>query len=586
MNKAISYIIIFAALASIFVSHGTKAQTREKVGMLTDEYYYTAISLMYNDSLDESWHLLKLCQLLDSTNAPTYFALAENLSMQNENDQSTAFLEKAYNISPHNDMYALPYADILQQNGNYTKSAEVLEKLIKDNSDNLSYKEKLAVLYLYSGNVKKAIGIYDDLQKTSGDNSQDYERFSVSKMRIYNAVGDEANFIRELEMLSEKYPYNKEYLYSLLGVMVKNKSYKEKANRLIAKLGKNKETEDASLFFKVISDVENKSFESARKGLMDFINMPNVSMAKKAELLEYTTSSLLELSDTTRIKTISLPAFSKLIEENKNNQQLMLQYASTLKKVGDVDYAFNVVKDAIAVDSQNPTAYEVSSRMFLEENDMERCAYISKKATDNGIYKLEYVLWQTAPAFEAENGQDEAIGIILSSLGKHDWLKEDRSILLGVIGDLYSSKKDTTTAISYYEKSLEIFGDNANVANNYAYMLAEMGENLKKAETLGALAVRLQPNNPNNLDTYAWILYKNKSYTLSRIHISKALEYDDKETPSFTINAHASYIYMAVGDREKALEYYNKALEIDRTKPDDSNKPVIENLGKIIKDIE
>lgn len=586
MNRIRLYIISAMVFIGFLLPNNGKAQNKNNKSLLVDEYYYSGISSMYRDSLEESWNLLKFCEMLDSTNAPTYFAMAENLSMQNENDRSFTFLEKAYNLSPQNEMYALPYADILQQNGNSTRSAEILEDLIKNNPTKYNYREKLALVYLYSGNVSKAISIYDELQNINKGLSSDYERYSVAKMRIYKAVGDETNFIKELESLSKNFPGNKDYIYSLLNVMLKNKKYRDRANKIIADLNKNSETKDAALFFKVISDIENKSFDNVKKGLFDFVALKDVSMAKKAELLDYATASFIESSDTTKIKTISLPAFRQLINDNRNNQQLMLQYASTLKNAGEADSAFSTIKDAIAIDAKNPEVYEISARMFLEEKDVDRCAYIAGKAIENDIYKLEYVLWQAAPAFEAKNQEEKAIQSILSSLGKHNWLKEDRSVLLGVIGDLYSSKKDTTTAIAYYEKSLESFSDNANVANNYAYILTETNKNLQKAETLGALAVRLQPNNPNNLDTYAWALYKNKSYTLSRIHISKALENDDKEMPSFTINAHASYIYIALGDKEKALEYYNKALEINKSNPDEGNKVIIDDLKNKLKEIE
>lgn len=581
MNKIHLYITLVSVYLMALISYQAKAQQLDK--SIADEYYYKGISMMCSDSIEESWNLLKFCELVDSTNAPICFALAENLSISKNNDESFSFLERAYRNDPLNETYAIPYADALQQNGNTSKSIEVMESLIKNNPTNYNLREKLALIYLYSGNVGKAINIYDELQKTTLTTSSDYERYSLAKIRIYKAVGDENNFIKELEKLSKTYPANKDYAYTLLNAMIKNNKYKDKVNKAIAELEKTEETKDAALFFKIISEVEGKNFVLVKKHMNDFVGMPNASTSKKIELLNYVTSSLLEASDSTNLSNISLPIFDKLVKENPTNQELILQYASAIKNIGDSDCAFTIAKDAINADAKNPEIYSASAKLFLNEEDIDKCAYISKKALDNNFYKIEYVLWQLAPLFNTPNKEDESIKTISSYLGKYDWGTEDKSILLGVIGDLYSSKGDTIKAINYYEKSLSAFDNNANVANNYAYLLTEMkGGDLQKAEKLGALAVRLQPNNPNNLDTYAWALYKNKSYTLARIHISKALDCDDKDKPSFTLNAHACYIYMAIGDKENALKYFQKAKEINKANPEEQHTRVIEDLKKLL----
>ena len=64
---------------------------------------------------------------------------------------------------------------------------------------------------------------------------------------------------------------------------------------------------------------------------------------------------------------------------------------------------------------------------------------------------------------------------------------------------------------------------NVVVLNNYAYFLSLEKKDLKKAERMSALAVKLEPNNSTYLDTYAWIFFVQGNYTLAKIYIETAV---------------------------------------------------------------
>ncbi len=71
--------------------------------------------------------------------------------------------------------------------------------------------------------------------------------------------------------------------------------------------------------------------------------------------------------------------------------------------------------------------------------------------------------------------------------------------------------------------------------------------------------IKAEPANSTYLDTYAWILFRQGRYEESKIYIDQALRNDS--TLSAVIIEHAGDIYAMCGDIEKAIEYWQKAID-------------------------
>jgi tetratricopeptide (TPR) repeat protein len=104
--------------------------------------------------------------------------------------------------------------------------------------------------------------------------------------------------------------------------------------------------------------------------------------------------------------------------------------------------------------------------------------------------------------------------------------------------------------------------------NNYAYFLSEEKKDLRKAERMSGKTVELEPNNSTYLDTYAWILYQQGNYTLAKLYIEKAVSNMKEDEASDVIYDHAGDIYASLNDIKKALEMWQKALEVNSENAD------------------
>ena len=58
-----------------------------------------------------------------------------------------------------------------------------------------------------------------------------------------------------------------------------------------------------------------------------------------------------------------------------------------------------------------------------------------------------------------------------------------------------------------FEQYMALRPDDMLMLNNYAYYLALQGVELEKALAMSRRTIEAQPDEPNSLDTYAWILH-------------------------------------------------------------------------------
>jgi tetratricopeptide (TPR) repeat protein len=146
------------------------------------------------------------------------------------------------------------------------------------------------------------------------------------------------------------------------------------------------------------------------------------------------------------------------------------------------------------------------------------------------------------------------------------------------MGDLLQERGEVDEACSCYESALKYTPTDILVLNNYAYLLAQEERELEKAELMSRRTIEAEPNNATYLDTYAWILYKLKRYEEASSYIVQAIEEDPE--PSDVLYEHAGDIYLRLGNKVKALDYWYKALNLQR-----KNGAIDKNLNKKIKEL-
>jgi tetratricopeptide (TPR) repeat protein len=116
-----------------------------------------------------------------------------------------------------------------------------------------------------------------------------------------------------------------------------------------------------------------------------------------------------------------------------------------------------------------------------------------------------------------------------------------------------------------FRRLIEQEPENAQALNYLGYMLAESGQRLDEAIALVGRALRIEPRNGAYLDSMGWALFKAGMTRQAGSYLLDALKLIPEDP---TILEHVGDYYLALGQRNAALEHFGKALELGAADPD------------------
>lgn len=151
----------------------------------------------------------------------------------------------------------------------------------------------------------------------------------------------------------------------------------------------------------------------------------------------------------------------------------------------------------------------------------------------------------------------------------------------GVLDDLYFYYGMVAERTGRYQEAVELFEqciklnpEAAEALNYVAYMWAERGTNLVKAQQYVERALSKDPDNPAYIDTLGWVYYMRGDYTNALREIERA----HKLMPEDPIIAeHLGDVLAALGRKPEAVTYWMSALKINPT--NDSLRQKLQRMG-------
>jgi tetratricopeptide (TPR) repeat protein len=133
---------------------------------------------------------------------------------------------------------------------------------------------------------------------------------------------------------------------------------------------------------------------------------------------------------------------------------------------------------------------------------------------------------------------------------------EIRINMYSLAGDAAHYAKNYALCDSIYMQAIDEYPESALALNNYAYFLSLRNEKLDLAASYSKKSLELEPKNPSYLDTYAWIMYKQKNYSEAQKYILQTLEFTPE---SAEVLEHAGDIYYKLGKTDEAVNFWMKA---------------------------
>lgn len=208
--------------------------------------------------------------------------------------------------------------------------------------------------------------------------------------------------------------------------------------------------------------------------------------------------------------------YYKALQVEPKRSDILYKTGSIFMKKGLPDEAIKDFQQILNDDPNNALAYEGMGKAFLQKGNMIEAENNFSKAI-----KLNDGLWQAhnflGIIYDRQGHFEAAIGEYKSAIA----IKPKESIVLNNLGMSYYLKKDYERAVNAFTEALKIEGTNRKVNNNLALALSKLS--------------RYQD---------AFELFKKGG--------NEATAYNN-----------IGYIYMTEGKQEKAIEAFEKAVEIN-----------------------
>lgn len=467
------------------------------------------------------------------------------------------------------------------------KAIETLKKGIQGGrADAVTY-YLMAEAYLQQKDLNKAEAFF----KKAKESDPKYDLAYLKLASIYNMQEKQEQGVQELRSLVKQSPDNVQALL-LLASFAEINSNEDEARESYLRAADTKKTEGiiaASRYFHRSGDSE-KALDILNKGIR--------TAPAEIALQEVKGQVLLAKK---RYKE-ALTIFENI--ERQNPQSGFGYLVNTYLMMGEPARALNKVRAEIRKDPANLDLHaelsRIHSRMGNTTEAVENSREIIKKDPKSAVgYRSLAFIYQNSGEI------DKAIEVLKSAPNGGE------VTITFMLGNLYSLKKDYSSALKYYrqienvkagaaqvlyqkatvlfamgkkkeaeaeyQRVLRLQPSHAMALNNLAYLLAENNKGLPQALMYATHAFMLEPQNDFIRDTLGYALLKNNRPDQS-LSMLKKVSASSPKNPS--ILYHLALAYRENGDQANARETLEKALAFGEFPEAGEAKVLLEKINK------
>lgn len=531
-----------------------KAQTNSQ-STRYNYFFLEAIRQQEMGNFAAAFDLLRHARDINPNAPEVYYEIAGYyIDMQN-GKTARYYFEKAAELAPDNPAYLEKLGQFYISQANYEQALAAYERLYANNKTREDVLQILYQLYGSQNNYKKMIEVIERMEMLLGSS----EQLSLTKMQIFEQMGDKRKAQAELMRLVQKNPLDLNYRIMLGNWFFQNDKKKEAFKEYQAVLK------------------EDPNNAAAQLSLLDYYRD-----AKNAKVVEELTQKLLESKKTEKETKMALlrqviidnqqsdakdsleviKLFDRVLSYPQEDADIVMMKAAYLTlKNAPVDSVNKVYEQAIAIEPDNSRARIALIQNIWKEEQYDKVISISRPAQEYNPEEMVFYYFEGfAQYMKKEN--DAALQTFKKGVAQ---IKPDSdpnivSDFYAIMGDILHEKGLDKEAFEAYDSCLHWRPENLAALNNYAYYLSLSKNDLKKAEQMSYKTIKKEPANPTFLDTYAWILFLQERYEEANIYIDQAIKNDT--TPSGVLFEHAGDIYYHVGKTAEALVSWQQALKL------------------------
>ena len=467
----------------------------------------------------------------DASYSAAHYGMSQLMSRAGRVDSALYYAERAAELDVENLWYKIWCAEIYSLIGQTSKFTATWEELVKLRPMNVDYYYQLSNAYIAANNLPKAIEALNRLEKVIGINKEG----SLQKQRLWNAMGKTDKGIKEIEALAKATTGDNQYNVILAEMYMKNQNYPKAKQYLDAALAQEPDNQffhiSMAEYYKATGNDE-AAFEELKKGFSG----PQIETESKVQVLRnfYTVEDFYGKS-----KRYSFALMELIMKESKDPYKYALAYGDLLLRQERYEEAARQFALHLQRDSSQ---YEVWEDLLISEGSVKGnedilYQHACRAEANFPLHTLPYLI-QAQYLYDKGNPKEavQKLKQVERNGFNKGYLQAEAYALMA---ECFHALKDNEQCFHYYELCLKLRPNDISVLNNYAFYLSEANQQLEKAEQMAARVLATEPNSPNYLDTYAWILHQMGRNKEAVQYMKKAIQNDKSNKEVFKIHLKA-----------------------------------------------
>jgi hypothetical protein len=547
-------VIVFIVLEVIFEI----TVYSQKIGVSSNDINYTFIEALRNKELKnyrQAIYLLNKCIESKPECGEFYFQIAFICSIAGDFETAGKYFKIAKEKDVSNKYYERKSIENLIALSKFSEAEKDIRKSLNKDPENVESKILLAEVLSKGKNSKKGLKILNEIERKYGIS----EKILFDKYLIYFKIGDFYKAIDECKRLSTFKSEDCKYygiiaeLYGICNVDSLAELYFEKL------LNCNKGNINSYLSYaRYFARIKN--FVNA-KAVVDSVLFSNYFEIN--EKLDFIRKFLGDKAGEFEI-TYYLKDFFPYVFNNYNNNRDLFELACTYYWwLKDEEKVIFYAKRIVNIDSSNPEAWErlfYFYNLYKKHNELVSCFEAVKGLlADRPI--ISFFLGYSYYKLEKSDNAISFMKFGLNICSNNEFLKGQ---FISYLSEIYYKRKSYDSSYYYFEFGISLDNKNFNLMNNYAYYLALNNDSLNKALKLSEATIKDQPKNFTFIDTYAWILYKQKNY--KKAYNAVKLAFNSGGNLNSDIVEHCGDISFCLGDIKKAYRFWEISYSLDNSK--------------------
>ena len=533
------------------VRGGMSVQASEREREQSEALFVDGVKYVLLEDYTKALERLLKAYALNPDNAAINYKIAEANMLGGNLRDAANYAEAATRLEPKNAYYYLLLAQIQASQKQYEAATRTYAALITQVPNSGSYLFNLADLYLAQGKLPDALTTLDQAEKEFGQ----VDEISFKKQQIFLKQNKLDLALAEGEKLIRANPSEARYVLGQAEMYAGNNRLADAARVAQQALRLDPGNPQGHLILAEVYRQQTLPDEAAQQLKLAFAS-PALDIDERVRILVGYIKQLPSPKETVNQLARDLAAATVKIFPKEAKSYAVAGDIQTL--TNQKKEARNTYLQALRYDNSKFQIWQQVVLIDAELNQTDSLLAHTDRALE--LFPNQASLWFYNGVAHALKKQPQK-GVKALEHGRK--LVVNNAELLGQfdaqLGDAYHELREYEKSDAAYEAALASDANNVQVLNNYSYFLSLRGVKLDKAKQMSGKVVKQFPDSDTYVDTYAWVLYKQKDYAGARASLERVMP----TTKDASVIEHYGDILYQLGEKDKALAEWQRARKAD-----------------------